>query len=262
MVGESVIRVLNLAPTGMVSQSAPKTPRSVAEDVRRCQPTIVHLHAYEDGRPTWKKSAYERLIGAVKEVYDGLICVSTSGRLWSEFEKRSECLEISGDLKPDMASLTLGSMNFSGQANVNPPATICDLAKKMFDNGITPELEAFNLGMINYGKHLIRKGVLKSPHYFNLIVGGVATTQVYHLPTMIEALPDCVWAAGGIGDYQLIANVAGLVYGGGVRIGLEDNEWWLRRERKTTNVELVRRIRCIAQEIGVEFTKEKTWLTW
>ncbi|MHC4424427.1 MAG: 3-keto-5-aminohexanoate cleavage protein, partial [Planctomycetota bacterium] len=100
-----------------------------------------------------------------------IICVSTSGRVFFEFEKRSAVLDLKGELKPDFGSLTLSSLNFNRQASVNTPQMIQDLAKKMLENNIRAELEAFDLGMINYAKYLIRKNLLKPPCYFNLILG-------------------------------------------------------------------------------------------
>ena len=104
---------------------------------------MVHIHARDkDGRPTYKKEVYKRIINGIREVDNDLIlCVSPSGRNCSEFKKRSECLELTDENKPDMASLTLSSLNFNKQVSINSPQMIQRLAKKMLDNGIRPELE-------------------------------------------------------------------------------------------------------------------------
>ena len=106
-----------LAPTGMVPTRAmtphvPLTPAEIAADVAAAAAigiTSVHLHARDDaGDPTWEREVYRRIVGAVREAApEVVINVSTSGRTWSEVERRAECLALEGDLKPDLASLTL-----------------------------------------------------------------------------------------------------------------------------------------------------------
>jgi len=183
-----------------------------------------------------------------------IICVSTSGRDFPEFEKRSECLDLKGDLKPDFGSLTLSSLNFNKQASMNTPQMIQDLAKKMLDNGIKPELEVFDLGMINYARYLIKKGLVKPPYYFNLILGNIACAQanLLSLGLMEKELPDdSIWAAGGIGASQLKMNAISILSGGGVRIGLEDNIFFDdEKKHLATNKQLVERILLIAKTVG------------
>lgn len=138
----------------------PHVPISVDEITREATrlvelgASILHLHARDEhGTPTWKKEVYRRILLGIRErAPEAVLCVSTSGRLWSDFARRSDVLELDGDARPDMASLTLGSMNFIGQASVNSPSMIRDLARKMADCGIRPELEVFDLGMMHYAR--------------------------------------------------------------------------------------------------------------
>ena len=177
--------IVNAALTGMVpmksdNANVPITPDEIAEDAARCREAgaaIVHLHAREaDGTPTWRADVYAEIIRKVRErCPDVVVCVSTSGRLWSELEKRAEVLELEGDVKPEMASLTLGSLNFPGQASVNEPSMILDLAERMYDRGIMPELEVFDFGMVDFGRYLLERGVLRPPSYFNLLLGSLGT---------------------------------------------------------------------------------------
>ncbi len=219
--------IINFTPTGMIptktmTPHVPLSPEEIASDVlegRQYGISMVHLHARdESGEPTYKKEVYARIIEKIRETDDGLIiCVSTSGRNWSEFDKRSECLELTGDLKPDMASLTLSSLNFNQQASINSPQMIQDLARKMGDLGIKPELEAFDLGMINYALYLNRKSLIAPPYYFNLILGNIACAQatVFNLGLLTNALPeDSLWSAAGVGDAQFTMNMLGM-FGGG-----------------------------------------------
>ena len=178
------------------------------------------------------------------------------GEIFRNFEKRSECLRLDGELKPDFGSLTLSSLNFNNQASINSPQMIQDLARMTLERGIKSELEVFDLGMINYAKYLISKGLLKAPYYFNLILGNIACAQadMLHLGLMIKELPEgSIWSVGGVGNYQPQTNIIAIVADGGVRIGLEDNIWYdVERTSLATNRDLVERIVSIAKSMGLE----------
>lgn len=257
--------ILNFTPSGMIptKKMTPHVPISVNEiikdvlEVSALGVTMVHLHARDPytGRPTYKKDIYAQIIrGIRKENKDLILCVSTSGRTYNEFDKRSECLELNGDLKPDFASLTLSSLNFNKQASINSPDMIQNLAKKMMDQGIRPELEVFDLGMVNYAKYLIKKGLLSPPFYFNIILGNIACAQsdMLHLGLIIKELPkESIWSVGAVGSSQLRMNLLSIVTGGGVRVGLEDNIWFdEERTRLCSNFDLVERIISMAKTIG------------
>lgn len=254
--------IINFTPTGMIptkemTPHVPITTDEIIEDVRRAVDigiTMVHLHARDaaTGKSTYKAESYGEIIAGIRSFSkDLIVCVSLSGRDISEFEKRSEPLQLEGDLKPDMGSLTLSSLNFNRVASVNSPEMIQMLAKEMKSRGILAELEAFDTGMINYAKYLERKGMLEPPHYFNLLLGNIACTQadLLHVGIMIRDLPDCsYWILAGIGNYQLMMNSVAIVSGGGVRVGLEDNIWFDKaRTRLATNSDLLRRIHKLAE---------------
>jgi uncharacterized protein (DUF849 family) len=253
--------ILNFTPTGMIptKEMTPHVPTEPPEIVEQVLEAIelganmAHLHARDqEGRPTYKKEIYAEIIYGIRKKNKHIpICVSTSGRNWSEFERRSECLELTGDVKPDFGSLTLSSLNFNKQASLNAPEMIIALAEKMRENGIRPELEAFDLGMINYAQYLIKKRLIAAPYYFNLILGNIACAQanMLSLGLMIKELPaGAYWSVGGIGEFQLPMNAASIVFGGGVRVGLEDNLYWdAQRTRLATNSELVNRVVGVAR---------------
>lgn len=252
--------VLNLCPTGIVptrerSAAAPLTPDEVARDLRACLPhglSSVHLHARDEHlRNSNEPAVYARFIEAVRECSDDLVlCVSLSGRIDPTLDGRAAVLALDGDLRPDMGSLTLGSMNFTRDASLNAPDTIAGLAVRMQERGIKPELEVFDLGMVNCAHYLISRGYLEPPYLFNILLGNPFTAQAdpLHLGAILKELPeDSLWAAGGIGRYQTPALAMALAAGGGVRVGLEDNLWFDRqREVPATNAALVAR----AAEIG------------
>lgn len=254
--------IVNFTPTGMIptkemTPHVPIAPDEIIEDVRRAVDigiTMVHLHARDaaTGKSTYKAESYGEIIAGIRSFSkDLIVCVSLSGRDIRQFEKRSEPLQLEGDLKPDMGSLTLSSLNFNRVVSVNSPEMIQMLTSEMKSRGILAELEAFDAGMINYAKYLERKGMLEPPHYFNLLLGNIACAQadLLHIGIMIRDLPEnSFWALAGIGNYQLMMNSVAIVSGGGVRIGLEDNIWFDKaRTRLATNSDLLRRIHRLAE---------------
>ena len=104
----------------------------------------------------------------------------------------------------------------------------------------------FDVGMVNYAKYLIQKGILKQPYYFNIILGNLFSAQnnPADLSSIIQALPpNSYYTIGGIGNYQLGSNIAGILYASGIRVGLEDNIYYdSQRKEKATNVSLIKRI--------------------
>jgi uncharacterized protein (DUF849 family) len=244
--------IVNFCPTGMVptKDMSPHVPISASEIIEQTHEayeigiTIAHLHARDkDGKPTYKKSSYKKIVDGVRNhCPDLIICLSTSGRNVPEFEKRSEVIE----LQPDMCSLTLSSLNFTGQASVNSPEMVGKLAEKMKKFGVIPELECFGLGMINYGKYLIKKEIIEEPFYWNLLYGNIAGMQadLNHVGASLNDIPDSHFISlGGLGGNQLKINSLAIALGYGVRVGLEDNLWWdAKRKKLCKNIDLVKRI--------------------
>jgi 3-keto-5-aminohexanoate cleavage enzyme len=262
--------IVNFTPTGMMptremSQFVPLSVKEIVEDVLEAADigiTTVHLHARDPKteQPAYKAEIYAEIISGIRKFNKELvICVSLTGRTFQEFHKRAEPLILEGDLKPDMGSLTLSSVNFNKQACLNAPDMIDALVREMNARGIMPELEAFDAGMINYARYLEKKGLLRPPHYFNLILGNIACAQadLLHAGIMIRDLPpDSFWSLGGIGDYQLPMNAIAIAAGGGVRVGLEDNIWFdKKRTRLASNVELIRRVHKFIEMNGREVMK-------
>ena len=256
--------ILNLAPTGMVPTRAqtPYVPLSVQEiidDVSHCVRrgvSMVHLHARDaHGAPSQDPGLYQDIVSAIRALHPELVIgCTTSGRLSGEIAQRAAPLYLSGLAKPDMASLTLGSMNFSNSASVNAPATIMRLAAIMQEQGIKPELEVFDLGMVNMAKILIDKGLLTPPYYFNILLGNPGTAQLnlLHLGSIVADLPQkSIWSIAGLGRFQTRANALAVVMADGARVGLEDN-FWLddARSALATNAQLVERVCAQAQALG------------
>ena len=254
--------IVNAALTGMIPTKAetPHVPVTVdesadcARQVRDAGASIVHLHARDrEGRPTSSGEAYVELVGRVREACpDLIVCVSMSGRFVQDVDKRAAALES----RPDMASLTLGSMNFPQQLSANAPDVIRELAARIYAAGAVPELEVFEVGFVNFANYLIRRGFLRAPYYFNLILGslGTAPLDLVGLGHMVGLLPpDSIWSVGGVGRYQLDANVMAIAAGGHVRVGIEDNYHYDRdRKMLADNRRFVERIVRIGRELGRE----------
>jgi uncharacterized protein (DUF849 family) len=252
-------KIINFTPTGTQTTRdnslAPLTPNEIIEEVHNAYElgiTVTHIHARDpkDFSNTYRKDIYGEIItGIRKHCPDLSICVSLTGRLHPEFEKRSEVLE----LYPDMGSLTMSSLNFPKSASVNEPDMILKLIQKMDDYGVIPEIECFDSGMLNYTNYLISKNVLKGPHYINVILGNIynAQTDLSTISSIYHNKPEnSLMCLGGIGKDQLKCNIMGLLYFDGIRIGLEDNLY--RRDReKTTNIDLLKRIRTIMNEMDL-----------
>ncbi len=262
--------IVNFAPTGMIPtrEMTPFVPISVDEIVEdvfeavKIGITMVHLQARDEktGEPTFKAEVYGEIISRIRKFAgDLIIAVSLSGRTVNEFEKRAGPLRLEGDLKPDMGSLTLSSLNFSKDASINSPAMIQSLANEMMRRNILPELEAFDAGMINFARYLEKKMVLSPPHYFNLLAGNIACAQadLLHLGVMIRDLPEnSFWSLGGVGDAQLIVNSIAIAVGGGVRVGLEDNIWYdAERTKLARNSDLLHRVNRLAKANGRNIMK-------
>jgi len=254
--------IIDFTPTGMIptksmTSHVPVSVSEIIEDIYSAWElgiTKVHLHARDPrtGNPTYKKDIYAAIIEGIRVFAPNLVvCVSLSGRTFNKFEERSEALELEGFLKPDMGSLTLSSLKFNKIASVNSPEMIQDLAAKMKDMGIVPELEAFDAGMINYAKYLIKKELLVAPYYFNLLLGNIACAQadIIYAGIMIRDLPEnSVWSVAGIGDQQLKMNSVAIAIGGGVRVGLEDNIWYdTSRTIPARNIDLIKRIHILVK---------------
>lgn len=228
--------IVNVALTGAVPGKAdnpqvPITPEEIAADAIKCADagaSVVHLHVRdESGMPTHRRDLYERAIGPIRERAPELvICVTTSSRVDPDPAARMVGLELEPDLRPEMASLSLGSFNFPQSVSVNPPATIVALLERMAELGVRPEFEVFELGMVNTLHALAERGLFHTPPVVNILLGslGSAPAFVGDLARVVERLPaGTEWAAAGIGIYQRPMAIAAAIMDGNVRTGLEDN---------------------------------------
>lgn len=259
--------VITLAPTGMIptkkeTPHVPITPEEIARDAYEAYKlgvSIVHVHARdEQGRPTYRKEIFEKIFKEIRrKCPEVIICATTSGRVHPQVEHRTEVL----DVYPEMATLTLGSLNFPQHPSVNSMETIKKLASSMMKKGILPELEIFEAGFINTAKYLARKGYLKKPLRFCLLLGslGSAPANISDLVYLTQSLPPkSTWSATGIGRFQTQINVAAILMGGHVRVGIEDSIYFnYPKKELATNLKLLERILKIAKELNREIATPK-----
>lgn len=250
--------IINLActgvmPTRQMSAHVPLSHDEILQDVAACMALgvqMVHLHARDaNGVQTADPEPYGRLVESIRALPGGrelVLGVTTSGRHDPGFAGRARVLALEGLAKPDMASLTLASLNFAQSASVNAPDTIRRLAQTMQERGIKPELEVFDLGMANFARVLQAEGLVTAPLYVNVLLGNIASAQadLLQLAAILAALPPgCIVCIAGIGRFQLGANTLGLLVADGVRVGLEDNLWLdAARTQPATNTALVQRV--------------------
>jgi uncharacterized protein (DUF849 family) len=158
-----------------------------------------------------------------------------------------------------MGSLTMSSLNFPTGASVNEPSMILSLIEEMNKYGVSPEIECFDSGMLNYTNYLISKNILKGPHYINVILGNIYNSQsdIHTIASIKSSLPNNAKVCfGGIGSQQLRSNVYGLLEADGVRIGLEDNLYYKDKE-KATNTQLLKRIHNIMNDMELQILSSK-----
>ena len=232
----------------------PLTPVEIADEALaayRAGAAMVHLHARaDDGSPTQDTAVYRRIIQEVRaRCPDIIIQVSTGGAVGMSAQERLQPIY----LKPDMASLTTGTVNFGEGVFYNDLALVRQFARAMAEQGIKPEIEIFDSGMIATALRLVKEGLLIPPLHFDLVMGvpgGIAGT-VKNLLHLAESLPpDSTWSVAGIAAAQLPLATMAILIGGHVRVGLEDNIYYTRGVLSEGNAPLVARMVRLANELG------------
>jgi 3-keto-5-aminohexanoate cleavage enzyme len=231
----------------------PITPEQIGEAAAEaCQAgaSIIHLHVrMPDGRPTQDKEIFRQAIAAIQARCDIIIQVSTGGAVGMSAQERLQPVH----LKPEMASLTTGSVNFGNEIFANPWSLIQDFAQVMQEHGVKPELEIFDAGMIANALRLRDKGLVSEPLHFDLVLGvpGGMPATVRNLVYLVESLPPgASWSAAGIGRAQTVLAAAAIAMGGHARVGFEDNIYYRRGELATSNAQLAARVSRLATELG------------
>ena len=254
--------IICVAITGSVptKKDNPAVPISISEQIESTQEcfeigaSIAHCHVRnDDGTPSIDPEKYGRLKEGIEKYCPGMIIqLSTGGRSGHGFD-RGKML----NLRPDMASLTVGSNNFPTRVYENPPDLVDWLAEEMIRNSVKPEIEIFDLSHIHQAASLAKQNKLKGNLYIQFVMGVKNAMPAdfdvfeYYIKTVNRLLPKALWCGAGIGKNQRILNEWCIKLGGHVRTGLEDN---IRVDKKTlapSNASLVK----IAKEICDQYNR-------
>lgn len=230
----------------------PYTPRLLGETaraVREAGGSIVHVHCRnDDGSNTHSVERFREAYEAVRANSDLIVQFSTGGAIGMTPLERASVLE----LRPEMATLTCGSVNFGDDIFENSFPIMRGILQKMIEFDVKPELEIFDKGHLANARRLAKEGLLKLPQHVDLVLGvpGGLDATVQNLCDLVDDLPPgCTWSVAGIGRQQLPMAMAAIAMGGHVRVGLEDNLFY-SKGRLARNEELVARVARIAEEAG------------
>jgi 3-keto-5-aminohexanoate cleavage enzyme len=247
-------------------EAIPYTPVEIAEEAaaaREAGAAVVHVHARTaDGAPTFSTETYREIRDEVRARSDVVLNFST-GAIDTPLEER---LDYVRDVKPEVAALNMGSMNYAKYSDrrgdyvfdmvfENPFSEIRELLEGMNEAGVTPELECFDTGHVGNTRPLLREGVLERPFHASLIMGvlGGIPASVENLAHQVRQLPDdCTWQVIGVGEDQWPLVSAALAMGGNVRVGLEDNFYRPSGEMAESNADLVADAVEMAERVGRE----------
>jgi len=236
--------------TSKNNPNLPVTPGEIAEAAYHCYEagaSMVHLHVRnEDETPTQAAEIFKETVDLIKTKCNIIIQVSTGGAVGMTAEERLQPVY----LKPEMASLSTGSVNFGDDVFLNPPAYLEKFAQVMREQGVKPEIEVFDVGMINNALQLVKKGLLSEPLHYDFVLdvpGGIPGT-VKNLLHLIESIPPgSTWTVAGMGRTELPLGTVAIIMGGHVRVGFEDNIYYEKGVLADSNAQLVERMVRVAK---------------
>ena len=253
--------IITVAITGSVPKKIdnPTIPITVSEQIestRMCYDagaSLVHLHVRnEDESPSSDVNKFKELLAGIKESCPNMIIQFSTGGRGRSHEERGQMLY----LKPDMASLATGSVNFPTSIYENPPSLINDLAHSMLNNSIKPEVEIFDLAMLYNAIELVKSGLLIEPVHVQFVFGiknalpAKKDILKFQINELKKYLPQSTWTAAGLGKSQLIVNEWSLELGGHCRTGLEDNIKYDKTRLANGNEELVERLALLSNKFN------------
>jgi 3-keto-5-aminohexanoate cleavage enzyme len=243
--------VITVAITGSVpkKKDTPAIPVDPAEQIESTHQafeagaTVVHLHVRDEREePSSDPARFARVQEGVRRHCPGMIVQFSTGGRGRAHEERGKPLS----LRPDMASLTTGSVNFATSIYENPPAVIDALAAQMLEYGVKPEIEVFDLCMIYNAADMVARGLLQRPLHVQFVLGiknalpARERTLDLLIAELTNVLPDSTWGALGTGRHQIVVNEWCLALGGHLRTGLEDNIFRSKGVLASSNAELVK----------------------
>lgn len=259
--------IITVAQTGALvtkkmNPALPEQPDEIADSAYACYQegaAVVHIHARDkDGSTTGSKEIFQQIHDKIRAKCNIIIQDSTGGGPNLTMDQRVECIHA----KPEMASLNMGSlMRISGQykgvAFSNMPEEIEHYVTLFKEKGIKPEMEVYSHSMFRDIENLIKKGLVEKPYYINLVLGmmyqGAVEASAKVLNSLIDFLPqDAIFNVTPVGPAQLPLTTIGMVLGGCIRVGMEDNIYYRKGELVKNNAQFVARAVRIAKELNKE----------
>ena len=253
--------IITVAITGAIPRKAdtPAVPVTPSEQIESTHEafeagaSVAHIHVRNpDESPSSDPELFAQVReGILKHCPKMIVQFSTGGRGRSQNE-RGRMLY----LKPDMASLATGSVNFPAQIYENPPQLVEQLARSMLEYSVKPEIEVFDAAMLYNARNMVDRGLLKRPCQVQFVMGipnalpARRNLLEFLIGELKELMPDATWSAAGIGRHQLEVNQWCLELGGHVRTGLEDNIKFDKNRFARSNGELVARLAAMCANFG------------
>ena len=253
--------IVTAALTGAVTTkqenpNLPTQPEEIARSAIRCYAAgaaVVHIHVRDDAdKGSMRFDKFEQAVGLIREAKCPVVLnLTSSGGQGFSWEDRVRPFK---ELKPELASFDAGTMNWlNSVVFMNEPKFLELCGKEMIAAGVKPEIEVFDMGMLNTAKYDLKTGVLQAPAHFQLCRGAPggmeATTE--NLVYLVNHLPeDCTWGAFGIGRGASEVTLAALALGGNIRVGLEDNVYYNSGALAESNEQFIGRIQRVAAEFG------------
>ncbi len=235
----------------------PISPQEMAEDAAKCREAgaaMVHIHARTaDGKASQDAELFRAIISAIRAKSDILVQVSTGGAVGMGVDERCGPLTLSGADRADMATLSCGTVNFGDDVFSNPRPLIRQIAARIKAQGLKPEIECFDVGMIDEALALAKEGLLDLPAHFDFVlgVGGALAARVEALDFMRGYIPPgSSWTCAAMGRFQLPFAALSAERGGHARVGLEDNIYLSKGVLAKGNFELVAAAAQLAAEKG------------
>lgn len=244
--------ILCVAITGSVPTKAanPAVPISISEQIESTHEAyeagaaICHAHVRNaDETPSSDPDKFAALQEGIKvHCPDMIMQFSTGGRSGAGAERGGML-----SLRPDMASLSVGSNNFPTRVYENPPELVDWLASEMVKYDVKPEIEAFDLSHIHKAAQMNRDGRIVGPLYIQFVMGvknampADKETFDFYVKTVNRLVPDALWCAAGVGPNQIVLNDWAIAAGGHVRAGLEDNVRLDKHTLAPSNAALIQR---------------------
>jgi 3-keto-5-aminohexanoate cleavage enzyme len=251
------VAVTGSFPTKKTNAAVPYTPKEIADAAlasAEAGAAIAHIHVRdpETGCPEFKTELFKEVLDRIRDQSDMIVNLTTSGMNLKGPDVISQRLQPIF-LKPDICSLDLGSMNFHDRVFNNPPQWSLEAVRCMQQNGVKPEIEVFEIGHIHQAIDLIKKGQIDSPPYFQLCMGinwGMPASPE-NLLFMKSKLPEnALWSVLGTGKNQLPTITMGILMGGNIRVGFEDNLYIKKGVPAKSNAQMVEMAADLAERLG------------